>query len=145
MLHITGTCRTSSGTSMGEDCVFPAQIEGETYSKRSMVWSIRPWCATKVDDNGVYTKWGFCLRDWVWAIAGTASRIFWNSVFFFVLFSLLFWFHLIIEYSRFEPRCASKLKRKGDYGIPSSSIVSQKASVDFLFCLQLLHKKIILF
>ena len=61
------TCTTMStqGRSQGGlPCVFPWKYKGKTYNSCTMDWDIelRPWCATKVDENGdvFSTNFGYC-------------------------------------------------------------------------------------
>ena len=52
------------GPSNGTTCVFPFTSSGMTYEACTMASDVKPWCSTKVDENGVHVtgqgKWGYC-------------------------------------------------------------------------------------
>ena len=58
------TINTQGGYEGGSPCVFPWKFKGKTYNLCTMDWEIdqRPWCATKVDENGdvFSTNFGYC-------------------------------------------------------------------------------------
>ena len=55
-------CMTIDGPSNGTACVFPFTAWGKTYEACTTDTDVRPWCSTKVDDNGVHMLdvWGYC-------------------------------------------------------------------------------------
>jgi len=57
-VRIPQFCRTNAG----DDCIFPFVFNGQTFTKCTYAKSPTPWCATKVDQNGVVVtnKWGDC-------------------------------------------------------------------------------------
>ena len=58
------TMNTQGGSQGGSPCVFPWKYKGKTYNSCTMDWETdqRPWCATKVDENGAVfsTNYGYC-------------------------------------------------------------------------------------
>ena len=58
-------CNTIGGNNPNLPCIFPFKYEGFTYHKCSQVQSDKPWCSTKVDENGTHVKgnWGDCASN----------------------------------------------------------------------------------
>ena len=52
-------------TQNGKECVFPFYYDGEKVTKCRQAWNdIKPWCATKVDNQGGFisdsSAWEWC-------------------------------------------------------------------------------------
>eukprot|EP00118_Oscarella_pearsei_P003199 m.13377 g.13377 ORF g.13377 m.13377 type:complete len:511 (+) comp24755_c0_seq1:79-1611(+) len=64
-VQVLSGARTCGGTAEGARCVFPFSFKGVTYNACTTASTAydkdRPWCATKLGDVGVHSKWGFCV------------------------------------------------------------------------------------
>ena len=55
------SCTTNGGADPGSQCVFPFVYEEITYQKCTRAENNGvPWCATEVDSDMNYLKWGNC-------------------------------------------------------------------------------------
>ena len=75
---IVGKCKTRTGPDPGKECIFPFifsetfKAYERTYNACALDYIGRPWCPTKLDDNGRFssslvenTDWGYCGYDCV--------------------------------------------------------------------------------